>query len=78
MRICWYDDHKLGLVRDGQVFDATDALKHLPPLSYPWPKGDPLIANLDAMGAMIEDAAEDNYYEVRMNAHAELLLARLN
>ena len=57
MRICWYDDYKLGLVRDGQVFDATDALKHLPSVTYPWPKGDPLIANLDAMSAMIEDAA---------------------
>ena len=57
MRICWYDDHKLGLVRDGQVFDATAALTHLPPVSYPWPKGDPLIANLDAMRPVIEDAS---------------------
>ncbi len=57
MRICWYDDHKLGLVRDGQVFDATAALTHLPPVSYPWPKGDPLIANLDAMRPVIENAS---------------------
>ncbi len=57
MRICWYDNHKLGLVRDGQVFDATAALKHLPALTYPYPKGDPLIDNLDTLGPLIEDAA---------------------
>ena len=30
---------------------------NLPPLTYPYPKGDPLIANLDAMASLIEDAA---------------------
>lgn len=59
MRICWYDDNKLGLVKDGQVHDASAALAKLPPLTYPYPKGDPLIANLAALAPEIERAAEN-------------------
>ena len=47
MRICWYDNNKLGLVEADMVFDVSAVLKRLPPPSYPAPKGDTLIANLD-------------------------------
>ncbi len=30
MRLCRYDDDKLGLIRGDQLFDATAALAHLP------------------------------------------------
>ncbi len=47
MKICWFDDHRLGLVRDRAVYDVSDALKVLPAPRYPADqKGDALIANL--------------------------------
>lgn len=65
MRICWYRDEpngrrKIGLVDGDALRDASAALDHLPPVAYPWPPGDPLIANLDALGPMIADAAKDS------------------
>jgi 2,4-diketo-3-deoxy-L-fuconate hydrolase len=59
MKICWFDDNKLGLVHDGLVFDVSAALEHLPPQPYPGPPGDPLIANLETMWKHIEAAAHD-------------------
>jgi 2-keto-4-pentenoate hydratase/2-oxohepta-3-ene-1,7-dioic acid hydratase in catechol pathway len=58
MRICWFNDYRLGLVRDGRVFDVSAALKALPPPTYPAPKGDPLIAHLDRIRPEIERAAD--------------------
>jgi 2-keto-4-pentenoate hydratase/2-oxohepta-3-ene-1,7-dioic acid hydratase in catechol pathway len=58
MRICWFNDNRLGLVKDGRVFDATAALSKLPKPSYPYPKGDLLVANLAGMKKEIAAAAE--------------------
>ena len=59
MRICWYDDHKLGLVKDGRVHDVSLVLKELPAPSYPpRVKGDLLIAHLDSLRPAILKAAE--------------------
>tara|TARA_A100001037_G_scaffold276829_1_gene276381 strand:- start:1259 stop:2134 length:876 start_codon:yes stop_codon:yes gene_type:complete len=60
MRICRYDDDQLGLVRDDLVFDATAALEHLPPLTWPAPLGDHLIANLEPLLPAIQQAADDS------------------
>ena len=57
MKICWFDDNKLGLVHDGMVFDVSAALEHLPPQPYPGPPGDPLIANLETLWPHIESAS---------------------
>lgn len=57
MRICWFSDNRLGLVRDGRVYDVSAALKLLPPPTYPAPKGDPLITHLDRLRPEIESAA---------------------
>ncbi len=57
MRLCRYNNDRLGVVRDGQVFDATSALDALPALRWPLPLGDALIANLDALRPAIEAAA---------------------
>jgi 2,4-didehydro-3-deoxy-L-rhamnonate hydrolase len=46
MKICWFNDHQLGLVEGDAVLDVSAALKVLPAPRYPAPKGDPLIANL--------------------------------
>ena len=58
MRICWFNDNRLGLVRDGRVYDVSAALKALPAPTYPAPKGDPLITHLDRMRGEIETAAK--------------------
>ena len=50
MRICWFNDNRLGLVKGDRVFDVSKALEKLPKPTYPVSaKGDPLIAHLDAM-----------------------------
>ena len=65
MRLCRYalDDpgsDQLGLLRGDMVFDATAALEGLPPLSWPVPQGDHLIANLEMLRPAIERAAGDS------------------
>ena len=57
MRICWFDDNKLGLVEGDLVSDVSAALKVLPTLQYPAPNGDMLIANLDRVRAEIVKVA---------------------
>ncbi|HEY3918962.1 MAG TPA: fumarylacetoacetate hydrolase family protein [Stellaceae bacterium] len=58
MRICWYNDNRLGLVKGDRVYDATKALEKLPRLTYPAPRnGDPLIVNLAKLRPDIEAAA---------------------
>lgn len=54
MKICRFNDNRLGVVRDNQVFDVTGALDVLPTFSYPAPTYDLLIANLDAVRQRIE------------------------
>ncbi len=54
MKICRFDDDRLGLVEGGQVADVTEALGAIPSSRWPAPHGDALIANLDAVRAGIE------------------------
>jgi 2,4-diketo-3-deoxy-L-fuconate hydrolase len=49
MRICRFNDDKLGLVEGPEVVDVTGALEVIPPSRWPAPVGDALIANLDAV-----------------------------
>ncbi|HEX9461183.1 MAG TPA: fumarylacetoacetate hydrolase family protein [Alphaproteobacteria bacterium] len=58
MRICWFNDNRLGLVKDGRVHDVSAAIGKLPKPSYPYPKGDLLVANLAAVRKDIAAAAE--------------------
>ena len=46
MKICRFDDNRLGVVRDEMVYDVTAALKKLPAATYPFPGHDALIAAL--------------------------------
>jgi 2,4-didehydro-3-deoxy-L-rhamnonate hydrolase len=58
MRICWYNDNKLGLVKGDKVYDASKALEKLPKPSYPAARnGDPLLVHLAMMRPAIEAAA---------------------
>jgi 2-keto-4-pentenoate hydratase/2-oxohepta-3-ene-1,7-dioic acid hydratase in catechol pathway len=58
MRICWFNDNRLGLVRGDRVLDVSKALDALPKPTYPYPKGDPLVTHLDRLRPEIEKAAQ--------------------
>lgn len=49
MKICRFNDDRLGLVEGDEVIDVTGALEAIPPARWPAPVGDALIANLDAV-----------------------------
>lgn len=46
MKICRFDEDRLGIVEGDSVFDVSQALAALPPLRWPLPPGDPLVAHL--------------------------------
>jgi 2,4-didehydro-3-deoxy-L-rhamnonate hydrolase len=55
MKICRFDNDRLGVVEGDRVLDVTGALDVLPKVSWPLPQGDPLIANLDKVVARIKE-----------------------
>lgn len=54
MRICRYDDNRLGVVEGDSVFDVTGALGAIAASTYPLPRVDPLIADLDEIRRRID------------------------
>ncbi|MHC4447298.1 MAG: fumarylacetoacetate hydrolase family protein [Planctomycetota bacterium] len=58
MRLCRFDDDRLGVVRGGMVHDVSTVLDHLPPVRWPAPPGDALMARLEALRPEIESLAE--------------------
>ena len=71
MRLCRFDDDRLGLVTGGQVRDVTAVVERLPARRWPFPKGDPLIAALDELKPAI--AAEAERAPARPLAQVKLL-----
>jgi 2-keto-4-pentenoate hydratase/2-oxohepta-3-ene-1,7-dioic acid hydratase in catechol pathway len=57
MKICRFDDNRLGLVQGDDVLDVTPALDVLPSVRWPVPQGDLLIANLDKVLARVRELA---------------------
>jgi len=57
MKICRFDDNRLGVVQGDQVRDVTSVLDALPPLKWPLAPGDHFIANLDMLRPKLEQAA---------------------
>lgn len=53
MKICWFNEHRLGLVANDRVYDVTAALDALPAPAYPRSMGDHVIAHLSALRAAI-------------------------
>ena len=45
MKICRFDDDRLGIVEDDEVLDVTGALDAIPEQRWPLAQGDPLILN---------------------------------
>lgn len=63
MRICRFDDGnpeapRLGVVLGADVADVTAVAERLPPVRWPLPRGDLLIAALPGMRAALKHAAE--------------------
>lgn len=54
MKICRFNDDRLGLVEGETVLDVSAALDVLPASRWPAPPGDALIANLDAVMVEID------------------------
>jgi 2-keto-4-pentenoate hydratase/2-oxohepta-3-ene-1,7-dioic acid hydratase in catechol pathway len=54
MRLCRFDNDRLGLVDGDNVRDVTAALDVLPRHTWPLPRFDPLIAHLPAVRARVE------------------------
>ncbi|MDP6258178.1 MAG: FAA hydrolase family protein, partial [Rhodospirillales bacterium] len=55
MKICRFNDNQLGLIQGDNVLDVSQALIVLPDLNWPYPRGDQLITNLDAVMEVIKD-----------------------
>jgi 2,4-diketo-3-deoxy-L-fuconate hydrolase len=59
MRLCRFNDDRLGLVQGEEVLDVSSALQVLPACTYPLPRHDPLIAHLDAVCAAVRKLADN-------------------
>ncbi len=57
MRLCLFDDHRLGLLQGDLVHDVTSVLDALPAQRYPLPRHDVLIAALPTLRPAILAAA---------------------
>ena len=58
MKICRYDDNRLGLVGEDGIRDVSAVLSRLPAATYPFPRYDALIAQLAELRPHIERAAQ--------------------
>ncbi len=58
MKLCRFNDNRLGLVEGDQIRDVTSALDALPAHRWPMPHGDQLIANLDRLKPKILELAK--------------------
>jgi 2-keto-4-pentenoate hydratase/2-oxohepta-3-ene-1,7-dioic acid hydratase in catechol pathway len=57
MKLCRFDDDRLGLVQGAEVIDVTAALEVMAPRRWPAPPGDALVASLDAVLARVRSLA---------------------
>ena len=58
MKICRFDDNRLGLVADDGIRDVSAALGKLPAVTYPFPRHDALIAHLAELRPELERLAK--------------------
>ena len=54
MKLCRFDDDRLGVVLGDEVADVSSAVERLPVPRWPLPSGDPLFGNLDTLRPEIE------------------------
>lgn len=58
MRLCRYDDGRVGLVEGYALRDVTRVCERLPQLRWPFPYGDQFVANLEMLKPAIYAVAE--------------------
>jgi 2-keto-4-pentenoate hydratase/2-oxohepta-3-ene-1,7-dioic acid hydratase in catechol pathway len=58
MKICRFDDNRLGVVAEDGIRDVSAALSKLPAVTYPFPRHDALIAHLAELRPEIERLAK--------------------
>jgi 2-keto-4-pentenoate hydratase/2-oxohepta-3-ene-1,7-dioic acid hydratase in catechol pathway len=58
MKLCRFNQNRIGVVRNALVYDVTLALQDLPALRYPFPFGDQFVANLDTLRPKMEALAD--------------------
>jgi 2-keto-4-pentenoate hydratase/2-oxohepta-3-ene-1,7-dioic acid hydratase in catechol pathway len=56
LRLCRFDDDRLGIVEGTIVRDVSTLLERLPAIRWPAPPGDALIAHLDSLRPWLESA----------------------
>ncbi|MDB5898356.1 MAG: 5-carboxymethyl-2-oxo-hex-3-ene,7-dioate decarboxylase [Ramlibacter sp.] len=56
MKLCRFNDDRLGLVEGDMVLDVSAALDVLPPVRWPVPLGDPLVRHLQALLPAVRNA----------------------
>lgn len=49
MKLCFFNNNRLGLVEANTVYDVSEALRQLPTSGYPYPQTDALITNLEQL-----------------------------
>ena len=59
MKLCMFNENRLGLIEETKVYDISPILEQLPKQTYPFPTYDLLIASLDSLKAQILKAKED-------------------
>lgn len=59
MRICRFNDNRLGVVRNNYVYDVSDVTNNLPELKWPVPNGDHFFNNLTSMLPLMEKQSEN-------------------
>ena len=55
MKICRFNDNRIGLVEDGMVYDVTEVSALLPALRWPLAAGDQLIAHLEGLKGRMQE-----------------------
>jgi 2-keto-4-pentenoate hydratase/2-oxohepta-3-ene-1,7-dioic acid hydratase in catechol pathway len=58
MRICRFDQDRLGVVKDDQIHDVTPVLQGLPPLAWPLAPGDHFFNHLEALRGPMQARAD--------------------
>lgn len=70
MKICRFDDDRVGIVLGEEVADVTDALQPIATAQYPFPRHDVLVANLErlrpAMDKLLPDAPRRRLADVQL------------
>ena len=69
MKLCRFNDNRLGLVQGDRILDVTTALDELPAYTYPFPRTDQFISNIEMLKPRIEELAKTAFSLSIEDAH---------